>query len=103
MSGVATQLLKEEPRAFLIHSCGHSLNLACSDAVKKTALMRNALDVILKIIKLTKKSPQRDALLQKLCPARWTVRADALCSIMGNYEALQSLWMESLRIVRVPR
>ena len=42
-SGVAVQLLKEEPRALYTHCYGHSFNLACSDSIKKTALMRNAI------------------------------------------------------------
>ena len=110
-SGVATQLLKEEPRALFTDCYGHSLNLACSDAIKKTALMRNALDVVLEITKLINNSPRRDALLQKLkmelflkspgigalCPTCWTVHAESLHSILGNYEALQSLWTESLQ------
>ena len=113
-SGVAVQLLKEEPTALYTHCYGHSLNLACSDSIKKTALMRNALDVVLEITKLIKKSPRRDALLQKLkqelspetpgirvlCPTRWTVRATALHSILENYEVLLELWSESLVIVK---
>jgi hypothetical protein len=66
------------------------------------------------ITKLIKKSPRRDALLQKLkqelsfetpgirvlCPTRWTVRATALHSILENYEVLLELWSESLVIVK---
>ena len=58
--------------------------------------MRDALDTAYEIVKLVKKSPRRDATLQKikqempesspgirvLCPTRWTVRADALRSII---------------------
>ena len=35
-----------------------------------------------------------------LCPTRWTVRAEALHSILANYEVLQSLWEESVDCVR---
>ena len=65
-NGVATQLLREEPHALFTHCYSHSLNLACFDAIKSVPLMRNALDVVLEITKLVKKSPRRDALLQKL-------------------------------------
>ena len=115
--GVATQLLKEESRALYTHCYGHSLNLASFDAIKKVALMINAVDVVLGITKLIKNSPQRDALLHKLkeelsvetpgirvlCPTRWTVRAGAFRSILTNYDVLESLWTESLDIVRMLR
>lgn len=76
--------------------------------------MRDALDTSYELIKLVKKSPRRDAMLQNLkeqmpenspgirvlCPTRWTVRAQALQSIIANYEALQMLWKESLDVVK---
>ena len=76
--------------------------------------MRNALDVVLEITKLINNSPRQNALLQKLkvelslksprigvlCPTCWTVHAESLHSILANYEALQSLWTESLQIVK---
>ena len=113
-SGVATQILQEEPRALYTHCYGHALNLACSDTVKQCNLMRNALDIVQEITKLVKKSPRRDSILQSikqelgsdspglriLCPTRWTVRANALHSISSNYEALFRLWEDSLEIVR---
>jgi len=92
---------------------GHALSLACSDAVKNCRVMKDALDTSYELIKLVKRSLRRDALLQKLkeqmpndslgirvlCPTRWTVRAQALHSILANYEVLQILWDESLEIV----
>ncbi len=112
--GVAVQLQKEEPRALYTHCYGHALNLACSDAVKNCKVMRDALDTTYELIKLVKKSPRRDSTLQKLkeqmpedspgirvlCPTRWTVRAEALHSILANYEVLQMLWEESLDFVK---
>ena len=64
--GVATKIQKEEPRAVYMHCYGHALNLACSDAVKKCKLMRDAMDTAYELIKLIKKSPRRDAAFQKL-------------------------------------
>ena len=113
-SGVATRVLQEEPRALYTHCYGHSLNLACSDAIKECKLIRDALDVVQEITKLVKKSPRRDCTLQAikesmgsddpgirvLCPTRWIVHADAIHSIACNYEALLQLWEESLDFVR---
>ena len=99
----ASSIFEEEP-----------MNLVCSDAIKKTPPMRNTLDVVLVITKLTKKSPRWDALLQKLkaglslkspgicvlCPTHGIVIAESLDSILANYEALQSLWTETLEILK---
>ena len=112
--GVAIQLQREEPRAVYTHCYGHALNLACSDAVKNGKIMRDALDTSYELIKLVKKSPRHDATLHKLkeqmpdhspgirvlCPTRWTVRVQALQSILANYEMLQLLWEESLDFVK---
>ena len=35
-----------------------------------------------------------------LCPTRWTVKAEALKSILDNYNVLMELWDESLEVVR---
>jgi hypothetical protein len=35
-----------------------------------------------------------------LCPTRWTVKAEALKSILDNFNVLLELWYESLEIVR---
>ena len=126
-SGVATRLLQEEPRAIYMHCYGHSLNPACADAIKKCSVMKNALDTTFEITKLIKKSPKRyiafnqiksavasDSLrIAVLCPTRWTVRADALESILKNYNALvesidsakvtdmKALWVESIDSAKV--
>ena len=67
---------------------------------------------------LVKKSPQRDTKLEKiqkahvedgenpsptirmLCPTRWTVKADAMDSILKNYDCLMELWEWSLSHVK---
>ena len=38
--------------------------------------------------------------IRVLCPTRWTVRGQALQSIIANYDMLQLLWEESLTFVR---
>ena len=72
--------------------------------------MQDALDTTYEITKLIKKSPARDAIFKRLkvemasdcsgirvlCPTRWTVRAEALKSILDNFNVLLELWDESL-------
>lgn len=65
-SGVATRMLAEEPRAVFTHCYGHSLNLACSDTIKKSKLMKSALDTTHEITKPIKKLPARDAIFRSL-------------------------------------
>lgn len=38
--------------------------------------------------------------IRVLCPTRWTVRAEALRSILENYQVLLELWIESVHIVK---
>ena len=44
-TGVAKRISDEEPRAVFTHYYGHSLNLAASDTIKKSGMLRNALDI----------------------------------------------------------
>ena len=82
--------------------------------VKGNAVMQNALEITHEVTKLVKLSPCRDELFQNLkkeiapegvgirvlCPTRWTVRAEALSSIVNNYDVLMSLWKEAAAIVK---
>ena len=86
------------------------INLACADSIKQSKVISDALDTALEITKLVKKSPNRDTKLEKirrasvdeterpspnirmLCPTRWTVKADAMDSILQNYDQLMELW-----------
>ena len=88
-SGVVTTVIADEPRAIYTHCYGHSLNLACCDALKQCKLMKDALETTCKITTLIKKSPGHDATFKSLqsevipetdlpgirllCPTRWTV------------------------------
>ena len=96
-SGVATRILAEEPRALYTHCYGHSINLAACDAIRRTKVMKDAMETAYEITKLIKYSPRREEIfrtqrasadhlygagLRVLCPTRWTVRADSLASIM---------------------
>ena len=113
-SGVAKQIRDLESRAVYTHCYGHSLNLACMDTIKSSKVMQEALDITAEITKLVKLSPRRGTIFQRLkdelapldpgirvlCPTRWTVRAEALKSIVDNFEVLQHLWEESLEYVK---
>ena len=105
-TGVATTLLRKEPRALYTHCYGHALNLAVQESVKANCILRDTLDTVEEMTKLIKKSPKREAIFLKvkndiacespgirlLCPTRWTVRAAALTSICENYSTLRDTW-----------
>ena len=102
-SGVAKRIAELESRAVFTHCYGHALNLTACDTVKRVKVLKNALETTHEITKHIKYSPRREAIfrtmkedlsplssgIQVLCPTRWTVRAEALTSIMNNFEALQ--------------
>ena len=60
-TGVAKRISDEEPRAVFTPYYGHSLNLACSDTVKKSKLLKQALETTQETTKLIKFSPRHDA------------------------------------------
>ena len=102
---------KIEPRAQYTNCYGHALNLACADTIEQCKIVTNALETTHEISKLVKCSPKREAWLEtirkntsdeafsnirRVCPTRWTVRADSMQSIINNYEELTQLWEWSL-------
>ena len=117
-SGVAKRIQTEEPRAVYTHCYGHSVSLATCDAVKQSKPIKSALEMTHEITKLIKYSPHREGIFKELKhdidvstgnhspgvrvlrPTRWTVHADSLGSIIGNYAALQSTWEEAIEIAR---
>ena len=113
--GVATQLARKEKRAVLTHCYGHALNLAVGDSMKQSKVCKDALDTAFEISKLIRYSPKRNAVFDRIkvenlteehvgssigiramCPTRWTVRGDAVESIIENYVVLKQLWSECL-------
>ena len=111
-NGVATQLAQEESRALYLHCFGHALNLAVGDTLKGSKLCQDALEVAVEVTKLIKYSPKRNAMLDMIraddehstgggirtfCPTRWTVRGDAIESILNNHSSLRLLWEQSLQ------
>ena len=118
-SGVAKQIRDEEARAVYTHCYSHSLSLAASDTIKKSKLMKSALEITHEITKLIKLSPRREAIfkalkeeeemassdpsggsIKLLCPTRWTVRADSLLSIIENYSELLNTWEQAKEAAR---
>ena len=97
-NGISNKMLLENPKAFFTHCFGHALNLAVEDIVKNVKS------------NLIKRSPKRDAMLQKirkdisleyqgfrvLCPTKWTVKVESMKGILDNWVALQQVWDESL-------
>ena len=99
----------------LTHCYGHALNLAVQDAMKQSKVCRDALDTAYEISKLLRFSPKwhaafdririeniaedtgfRTAGIWAMCPTNWTVRGDAIESIIENYDTLNQLWDECL-------
>ena len=77
--------------------------------------MKDALDSTHEIIKLIKYFPRREAIIKDLkevipgesnpgirvlCPTRWTVKANALASIMSNFETLKLTWEKAVNVVQ---
>ena len=104
-------VLDEQPKAIYTHYYGHSLNLACSDTIRQSKIIKNAFNTANKIVNLVKKipssrcfvgSPERRAVItftwyiRSLCPTRWTMNAECLDRILSNYKVLYVLWEESL-------
>ena len=113
-SGVATQILHEEPRAVYLHCMGHTLNLAVQDTCRSIKVMSDTFDTLLEISKAVKYSAKKKAMLlslkqelspsspsiRPLCPTRWTVRAESLRSVIANYEVIQELMEEIIEEYR---
>ena len=55
---IAEMITDDEPKAVYIHCYGHALNLACSDAVKNSVMIKDSLDTAYEVIKLVRKSSQ---------------------------------------------
>jgi len=112
-NGVAKLIQDEEPRGVFTHCYGHSLSLAAKDTIQGCKTFKNSLEITHEITKLVKYSPRRESLfneikeeiepgspgIRTLCPTRWTVRADAMESIIKNYQILQELWEKATDII----
>ena len=59
-------LLQDHPMALYVHCHTHGLNLANSDTYKEVKMMRDTVDFANEICKTIKRSPKKDAMLQKI-------------------------------------
>ena len=91
------------------------MNLAVADTVKQSKICKDALDTAFEITRLIKFSPKRNAAFDRIkvsseedgfsspigirtfSHTQWTVRGDAIESILVNYSALGDLWEECLQ------
>ena len=104
--GVAVKIQKSEPRAVFTHCYGHALNLSVVGTINWSILLKDCLDTCYELIKF---SPKRltcikgeemgssSPSIRTLCPTRWTVWAQSLASIIGNYKELWHLWEECVQ------
>ena len=102
-NSVSEQISSENPKAFFTHCFGYALNFAVWDMVKNVRFLKDNKETTLDISNLIKKSPKRDAMLQKirkdlmleypdvwvLYSTRLTVRAESMKSILNNSFVLQ--------------
>lgn len=110
--GVATQIKEINSKCLYTHCYGHALNLAVGDAVKTVDCLKKTFETARDICKLIKRSPMRNTKLDEIrsetknesrgihafCPTRWTVRGEALASILNNFKELMDLWEWSLGV-----
>ena len=104
-NGVAKLIQDEEPRSTFTQFSRKGHNSKLQNTKKCTTF---------EITKLVKYSPRRENLfndikeeiepgsvgIRSLSPTRWTVRADAMQSIIKNYEVLQELWEQAADVAR---
>lgn len=109
LNGVSKRLQSLVPAALFVHCFNHNLQLPVQDASSATRT-QDILSLCADICNFIKLSPLRLSVFQKLkhaalntsnslrplCPTRWTVRAEALSSIVDNYEVLLDT-MEEVR------
>ena len=103
---VATNITSDEPRAVITHLYGHCINIPASNSMQTSRILKDTLETNHEIIRFIKYSPIRDSKLKQirkssegqlqcwiclLWPTRWTVRADAMTSVISNYSVLHEL------------
>lgn len=100
-SGVAKRTADLEPRALITHYYGHPLNLAASDTVKNSKVMRNALETTHEITKLIKFSTRREADLKAESDEAAGISVlggQFVLTILSNYTVLLSIALEATRV-----
>ena len=104
LTGVGKRILNDYPKAHFVHCMAHSLNLCIQDVGSNCTCIREALSVTSELAKVIRASPKRLALFEKiqleiapgspklkpLCPTRWTVRTEAINSVIKNFSVISS-------------
>ena len=62
----ATNIKSDEPSAVFTHFYGHCINLAASDSMKTSRIMKDALETTHEITRLIKYSPKRNEKLKQI-------------------------------------
>ena len=110
-NGVVTKFQEIEPRAVYIHCNGHLLNLATSDCVKDSTILKDTLSIAYEITKLVNLSPKRESKIEDIkmeigdtsskiktfSATRWTVRAKSIKSILDNYTVLLEAFKQDVK------
>ena len=65
-SGVATNLLVEQPKALVIHCQGHSLSLTVKDLTACFKILHDTMSTVREISVLVKYSPKRENILGRM-------------------------------------
>jgi hypothetical protein len=103
LNGVGARIADEYPAAIYVHCNKHCLQLCVQDSGSESRCVQDALNLCSSLHSIIQLSPKHLAVFEKvqpmhsdstigikpLCPTRWTVRARAISSVLGNYEALQ--------------
>ncbi|CAL9706252.1 unnamed protein product [Knipowitschia caucasica] len=102
-SGAQAMLKKEQPLALYVHCGAHCVNLVTQSACSASSLVRDALQWVHEIGTLSNQSGKFKGLLtgqkiaesnarsvKPLCPTRWTVRGQAVDTVLQQYEAVVS-------------
>ena len=115
-SGVATQILAEEPKAVVTHCHGHSLSLFVKSLTSNCNILKDTMSTAGEICVLVKCSPKREKILRKiventegdlskelwagkiskLSTTRWTVRTTCFPKIIDIYVPTFKLWEQCL-------
>ena len=116
LSGLATQIFTEQPKAHYTHCHSQSLSLLVKDVTKNTKILRDTMGTAEEITILIKYSPKRESILGsikeqtesendsdfhannllKLSETRWAVCAVCLKRILDNYNVLWNVWKHCL-------
>ena len=117
-SGVAKKIRDLQPKALETHCYGHSLNLSVKDVTSQSKILNDTMGTVSEICILVKYSPKRERMLgeiqsniegiedtnytqgvitiDKLCPTRWTVKANCFKKVLDLYDQLWELFQSCL-------